>query len=277
MTFSRISFDAYCDAPGLNISALKHYRHSPQMFQHRLNHRYETDAMAFGTLAHLLTLEPHRNGEVAIWDRRTEAGAMSPRRGKEWEGFKAANEGKMLVTADQFSEATALADAVYRSTLAQRYMVEGDPEVSLAWKWPIGDCKGRIDWLTRIGGEYVIVGLKTARDCRPFQFGAACAKLGYHLQWAWYHDGFFEMTGKNARMVEIVVESEAPHSVVVYNIPDDVIEQGRQEYQDLCAIHADCTERGEWPGPAESEVSLSLPSWVYGHDGDDVSSLGLEV
>lgn len=273
---TRMTFDEYRASPGLNISALKHLRHSPQMFAHRLEHGETSPAMQFGTLAHLLTLEPHRDGEVVAWTKRTESGAMSPRRGKDWEAFKADNAGKLIVTLDELNDADELAHAVRSDPIAAKYLATGEAEVSFSWEWPVGRCKARADWLTHINGQLYLVGLKTARDCRPFPFAAAAARLGYHLQWAWYQDGWREAHGTTPRMVEIVVESEAPHSVVVYQIPDDVIEQGRGEYQDLLTTYVECKRTGDWHGPADVEQVLTLPSWIYQAD-DDLSDLGLEA
>ena len=77
-------------------------------------------------------------------------------------------------------------------------------------------------------------------------------------------------------MVEIVVESEAPHAVVVYQIPDDVLEYGRDEYRRLISILDECEQAKSWPGPCETEQVLTLPSWVYGSE-DDLTDLGLEA
>ena len=137
-------------------------------------------------------------------------------------------------------------------------------------------CRGRVDWLTRVDGVPHIVGLKTARDCRHFQFGSAAAKLGYHLQWGFYFDGYKAITGREPRMIEIVVESEPPHAVAVYFIPQDIVDQGRDEYQALMLRLAECESTGEFPGPQEHEEALTLPSWVYGEQQDDLEGLGLE-
>ncbi len=64
------------------------------------------------------------------------------------------------------------------------------------------------------------------------------------------------------------MESEAPHSVIVYTIPDDVLEQGRGEYQDLLIAYQECQRSGDWHGPADVEQVLTLPSWVYGADDE---------
>jgi hypothetical protein len=261
----------------MNVSRLKELLRSPLHYRYGLDHPKQSDALTLGTAAHCATLEPERfASQFAIWDSRTEAGAMSPRRGKAWESFCSAHAGREVITQDQGALAQQIARAVRADPIACEYLTAGEPEVVMEWHMGGRDCKGRVDWLTTYDGKPCLVGLKSARDCRPFQFGAAAAKLGYALQWAWYHDGYVALkAGTSPRMVEIVVESAPPHAVVVYRIPDDVLEYGRDEYMRLLKELDVLEERDTWPGPATEEQILSLPTWVYGSD-DDISDLELQ-
>lgn len=276
---SRVPFADYTKIHAVNISSLKDLRRSALHYRHRLVRPRTTAPMTLGTAAHVATLEPERfEAQFAVWDSRTESGNLRPRNGKLYDAFVEANPGKMILTATEAAEARAIAEAVRSDPTAMRYLETGDPEVTLEWSLGGRACKGRVDWLTTIDGQPVIVGLKTARDCRPFPFGAAAAKLGYHLQWAWYFDGFARLKGVHAKVVEIVVESEAPHAVATYVVPLDVLDQGRDEYRALLAELDACERSNEWPGPVTGEQVLTLPSWVYGPgDGDDLGDLGLEM
>lgn len=274
---SRVPNADYRALPAMNISALKELQRSPKHFRYFRENPKTTPPMTLGTAAHCAALEPERFGrDFVVWARRTESGRMAPRNGKAWDAFVAEAGGRSILTEDECSEALAMANAVRTDPVAAKYLEAGEPEVTLSWQMYSRDCKGRVDWLTHMDGEPVVVGLKTARECRHFAFGAAAAKLGYALQWAWYHDGFVAIKGKRPRMVEIVVESAAPHAVVVYVIPDDIIEYGRDEYRRLLDLLAVCERDDLWPGPAETEQVLTLPSWVYGSD-DDIGDLGLEA
>ena len=273
---SRVPAVEYFARPEISISRLKELRRSPQHYRHALLHPKESSAMTVGTAAHCATLEPERfASNFVVWTRRTESGRAAPRNGKIWDAFLVDAGERTVLTADEYEIATAMAAAVRSDPVAAKYLETGDPEATMTWEIDGRPCKGRADWITNLDGEPVLVGLKTARDCRTFAFGAAAARLGYHLQWAFYFDGFSTITGRAPRMIEIVVESAPPHAVVVYFVPEDVIEQGRDEYQDLLRLLADCEARDEWPGPATTEQMLSLPSWVYGTD-EDISDLGLE-
>jgi len=275
----RIRFEAYRAIDATNFSSLKELARSPLHYRHRLDNPRTSLPMALGKAAHTAVLEPHRfAAEYALWDERTEGGRVRPRNGKDWEAFKAAHATQQIIVADEMGAAMAMRDAARGSTCSMRYLRKGEAEVTMVW--PDEEtgrrCKGRIDWLTHVDGIDVLVGLKTSKDCRPIGFGNQAARLGYHLQWALYHDGYVALTSKPVRMVEIVIESAAPHDVTVYIIPAEIIEQGRDEYRKLLVTLDECEKTGVWPGTSDSEQILSLPSWVY-HAEDDISELGLEA
>lgn len=273
---SRMPAEEYRSIDALNISRLKEMRRSPQHYQHALTHPKVSEPLVLGTAGHVAVLEPERYvKQFAVWDRRTEGGAMAPRRGQHWDAFQQSALGKTVVTDDQNALATAIAASVRNDEIARAYLESGEPEVVMQWERSGRPCKGRVDWMTHLDGEPILVGLKTARDCRPFIFGSQAAKLGYHLQWAWYLNGYAAIKeGLKPRLVEIVVESAPPHAVIVYRIPDDVLLQGEEEFMALLATLERCERDDNWPGPATEEQVLTLPSWAYQAD-DDISDLGL--
>lgn len=273
---SRVPNADYRALESLNITLLKELRRSPLHFRHAREHPKTSPAMTLGTASHCATLEPERFGrDYAVWSLRTASGRMAPRTGKAWEEFCAGQTGKTILTEDECGAALAIAAAVRGDPVAAKYLESGEPELVLTWDLDGRPCKGRIDWLTHQDDEPVIVGLKTTRDCRAFAFGSAAAKLGYAEQWAWYFEGYRRITGHAARMVEIVVESEPPHAVVVYLITEDILAQGADNVADLLRVLERCEREHCWPGPAECEQVLTLPSWFYGDAGEDVADLGL--
>lgn len=275
---SRVPREEYDAVQAISITRLKHLLRSPQHYQYALEHPKESAVMTVGIATHVAVLEPERFlNEFAIWDRRTDSGRAAPRNGKWWDAFQLEHKGQTILTEEQGVLALQIAKAVRFDEVANKYLAVGDPEASIEWTLTGGKpAKGRVDWLTAIEGQPTIVGLKSSRDCRHFQFGSQAAKLGYHLQWAFYHDGFEAITGKKPHMVEIVVESDAPHAVATYIIPEDIIEQGREEYQRLLQILEHCEATGEWPGPVPNEQYLTLPTWAYPNTEDDLADLGLE-
>jgi len=260
-----VPFETYKSMSGINVSSLKELRRSPLHYRHRLTHPATSDALTLGTAAHIATLEPARYAQaVSVWDRKTDTGRAAPRNGKAWDAFVADAGERTIITADDDETARAIAEAVRNNPVAARYLAVGAPEVSMRWQRDGRMLKGRVDWLTVQDGVDVIVGLKTTRDCRPREFGVQAHRLGYHLQWAYYRDGFAAITGRIPQMVEIVVESAAPHAVAVYTIPEPVLNLGREEYEEALTLLRHCEQSGQWPGPVEHETELALPMWAYG-------------
>lgn len=273
----RAEYDAI---QALNISRLKNIKRSPQHYLHALTHPTTRPCLIQGNAVHVAVLEPERyEMDFCVWDRTTKAGAMAPRRGQHWEAFYKGANGRTILVPDQNRLASSIAAAVRNNEIAAPYLASGDPEVTLEWALApeLGSrpAKSRVDWLTRIDGKPVLVGLKTARDCRRYAFGAQAAKLSYHWAWAFYEDAYTATKGERPRSVEIVVEVEPPHAVAVYRIPDDVIEQGREEYWEAAKLLAQCEAANYWPGPEPKEEFISLPSWVYGTDDTEIDDLGL--
>lgn len=286
---SRVPAEEYHGLGGVSITRLKELKRSALHYQYRLANPKYSDAMTLGTAAHVAVLEPERfDKQFVIWEKLTKngSGKIAPRSGEQWETFQAENVGKSILTIEERASALALAAAVRSDSLAMRYLEAGEPEVTMEWQFtsesmlrrPVTvDCRGRADWLTVVDGEPHLIGLKTARDCRPFIFGSAAAKLGYHLQWAFYLDGYKAIRGQTPIVKEIVVESAPPYDVVVYNITEDIILQGRAEYEGLLRHLVDCETRKEWLGVANGmEQILTLPTWAYDAQ-DDISELGLEA
>ncbi|MDP3910884.1 MAG: PD-(D/E)XK nuclease-like domain-containing protein, partial [Gemmatimonadales bacterium] len=120
----------------------------------------------------------------------------------------------------------------------------------------------------------LLVELKTTRVGSPLGFGRECAKYLYHAQLAFYLAGL-AAHGKEMSAAIVAVESDPPHVVQVYTVPDDAIECGREEYRALLRRHVQCRAAGEWGGYAEGPTDLVLPRWAYGDD-EDAGDLGLD-
>lgn len=274
--YTHVPYEEYRAMPGLNISTLKVIDHSPKHFRYRQQNPQKSRAMALGHAAHVAVLEPERMPEFAVWDRRSEkTGNLSPRTGQHWEAFQIQNHGREIITEDEYNEALEIQREVRSNKDAMQFLDVGEPEVSMQWTVRGRPCKGRADWLKPDGDAAILVGLKTSRDPRLYQFSNQIARsLNYHLQWAWYYDGFEFVTGKRpTKVVEIVVENAPPYDVIVYEIPDEVIQQGRDDYMRLLEKLEECERENYWPGAAPGVVLFSLPEWKY---SDEISGIELE-
>jgi hypothetical protein len=273
-----LSFERYSSLERVNISTLKEMARSAMHYRFRCAHQKESPALAMGRSAHMAILEPERfAAELVVWDETTDAGKMSPRSGKKWDEFCVRNPGKSIVVPKEHRFACNVRDAVRAKPIARKYLGEGERELTMLWDDAETKtrCKGRLDLLTHVDGVDCLVGIKGTRSLDPRKFSAQAASLLYYLQWAYYYDGYSTITGREPRVVEICVEGEAPHDVVVYVIPSDVIELGREEYRALLVKLGECERSKRWPGRADNEVAFELPAYLQ-PDDEDLDDLELE-
>lgn len=261
-----LPFADYLKLPGLSASSLKKLARSPLAYKWALDHPDSTPSasMVLGSAVHTAILEPERmRTDYVLWD----GGA---RRGKAWDAFEAENDAKTILTATEFDTVKAMRRSVLTHEPAVRYLEAGTPEVSMQWEMAGRQFKGRIDWLTIIDGAPVIVDLKTTRDARPYKFGADAFNLGYFIQFALYCDGFAALHGGQVpRFVVIAIENKAPFEPAVFTIPEEVIEHGRNAYQDLLDTLQECESTDTWPPSCADEQPLTLPNYAFRDEDED--------
>lgn len=86
--------------------------------------REEREAFDTGTYFHTAVLEPQKlKSEISVFPGKT-------RYGKEWDKFKAANQGKVIISSKQKEQGDRMIEAVKDSPVAQEFL-DGEPEVSL--------------------------------------------------------------------------------------------------------------------------------------------------
>jgi len=263
----------YEDNPAENISKLKEmWAKSPLHYHHRLQHpRESTPALGFGIAAHMCVLEPERFRDT--YTVRPDWVKGNTKAGKAW----LSDHGeRTLLTEANHTQCLAIREALLRHPCARVHLERGgEPELAVYWKDDETRmaCKGRVD----LFGPRATVGLKTARTASPRKFAIDAARFGYHLQWAYYHDGLIASGRDPGEMVELVVESEPPHDVVVYVIDDETLDIGRDAYREQLVRLGYCREHDDWPGAADEEVVFRLPPWSTPNDDDDLGDLtGLE-
>ena len=266
--YADLKREKYDRLEGVNFSTLKAMAKSPAHYRHALTQpHHDTDPMRLGRAVHLLALEPEKaRTTIAVWDGGT-------RRGKDWDRFCDENEGRELLTEEQHEKAMAMALAVRADATAKAYLSNGRGEVTMVWEHRVGTgpnpvvmpCRGRLDF----EGDAAIVDLKCTLNASPEGFGKQAWNLGMHIQAAWYSDAHFKLTGRRLPYKLVAVENTAPFVVQVYDVPENVIEVGRESYVAWLDRLAFCRETSTWPAYWDGEQALTLPKWALGFDGDD--------
>jgi hypothetical protein len=276
--FHGVEWERYRTIQRVNVSNLKEMGRSAKHYRYRCEHEKKTATLALGKAAHCAVLEPKRfERDFVVWDERTDTGRLRPRNSKDYAAFELAHAGKAVLTPDEHRYALDVRTAIRDSKTARKYLRDGEPEVTMLWDDAATGrpCKGRADWITTVDSVDAMVGLKTSRDLDPRKFSAQAAALHYYLQWAFYYDGYSVITGKEPRVVEICLEAEPPYDVVVYVIPSDVLELGREEYRSLLGKVGECESAQRWPGRADNEVVFELPAYLQPNE-ENLEGLELE-
>lgn len=261
-----LSNATYHATAALGASGLKRLAQSPAHYYGAALHAdrpvvQPTPAMAAGTLAHCLILEPEALSSRYIvkpegLDGRT-------KEGKAWTASVA--PGLEVISADQLATAERQADAVFELPQIAELLATGEPEVSAFW---IDDntgthCKCRPDWVTPVGDGVILLDVKTGQDASPAGFARSVVRFGYHLQAEWYSTGFEKASGQRVLgFVFVVVESDWPHAAAAYMLDEEAMTKARDENRRLVALHAECTTRNDWPAYSSEIQPLSLPAWA---------------
>jgi len=260
----QVSNDTYHNqAPGLSSSGLKLMARSPAHYACRDKYQ-STPAMEFGTAVHAAILEPDlyaRAYETFPDDTRFTQKLKDDCKARDMTPIKRADADKVQ----------AIAEAVRSHPDAAALLSGGIAEASGFWmdKRTGMTCKLRADWINP--DLRVVVDLKTTSNsfgakngipASPEAWATTVARYDYHWQAAWYLEGISQIEKEPWRdWVWIVIETEPPHVVGVYQASRDMIYQGAEEIKPVLELYADCMRRNQWPAPAYGLTEIALPEW----------------
>ena len=255
----------YRTHPAISRSELWRIRESPEKFKWYKEHpEPPTPALIFGQVFHKLALDPMTfDTEFAVApdvDLRTKDGKAA------WAEFTAAADGKTVITQDVFDKASEMVYALYRAPFVKK-LLDGEHELPLFWtdEMTSEPCKVRLDILTEIGGQPIIVDLKTTADASTDGFMRSAVRLGYHFQAAMYSEGYEKNYGKKPLFVFVVIEKEPPFSVNILQADEAFVSHGYDVFRELIGTYHQCKETNNWYGylgAYEVINKLDLPPWL---------------
>lgn len=263
--FKGISNAAYHGGDGVSKSGLDLIAKSPLHYwsaylDPQREPRVETPAMALGTAIHSAVLEPDLFADEYLVmpkiDRRTKAG-------KEQHEELIANAGnKRILTPEDYNACFSIQQNIRQHPAAQLLLGSGEPELSVFWRDAETGvlCKCRPDWFNYKAN--IMVDVKSTEDASHEGFQRSIIKWGYHVQAAWYLDGFKAATGTMPKaFVFAAVEKKRPYATAFYYADADMIEIGRLLYRERLNEFASCLKRNLWPGYPQQLQAMSLPAW----------------
>lgn len=247
-----------------SYSGLKELRRSPRHYFEWVTgpEREPTPAMELGTALHALVLEPERFARhFAILP---DFGPMqsSTNRAKR-DAFMAASPGVTWMKPDAWDKIHRMREAVMAHPLARDLLVAGHPEAEMDWTDADTGlaCRGRPDFVVPELG--IVLDLKSTDDASPAGFARSVAKFDYHTQAVFYLDGFKARRSPVNRFLFLVVESDEPHAVALYELDDAAMERGAMLVTRDLARLRECVDSNTWPAFGDGIAPLSLPGWAF--------------
>ena len=236
--------------------------------------REETSFFRIGRGTHALTLE----GEAAFAEqflRYEAATGKGSRKANAATKAHAAAGGLTLLTEEETAAVLGASASVRTNPWASALLKRGHSEQVVEWTDAETGlkCKARIDFL---GNE--MIDLKTALRINPRVFQANATRLGYPGQFAHYENG---LRANGIAPVGtphmIVVQSEMPHDVIVYRMPERVMEHGRRRVRHCLRVLGECLDADYWPGAgAGGPVDFELPRYADEIGGWSLTGAGNE-
>lgn len=227
--------------------------------------REPTSAMLLGTLVHFLLLGPRPGAKPLV----KYTGGI--RRGKEWDAFLLQNADAEILTAKEWAEGEAIADAVRRDPIASERLSGAKFEIPLRWTdQGILCATSGVDAICADGS---IADLKTTNTTEPRRWLSLAFRMGYAQQLAFYRRGAAAAGIVVKDLYLIGVETRAPFECVTLKLTPDMIDFADREISLWLeqlrnwreAIPHPTTVK-DWPGYAQSSVAFDVPAWAKRED-----------
>lgn len=220
-----------------------------------------TKALIQGSAIHSAILEPHSfQFDYAVmpgFDGRTNAGK------EQKQLWLASNEGKTIIDIETYELCMRLRDAVYAHPTAAALLKVGKAEETIKFDEPDSGapCKCRPDWITPDG---IIMDIKTTEDASPEGFARSAFKYRYHVQAAFYSQGYAIDRGYSPEgFVFIAVEKGNPFQVALYHADENVMQLGRDTFIPELHRYVACRNTNLWPGYGDQIMPLTLPGYAF--------------
>lgn len=255
----------YRQNPAISRSELFKISESPEKFKYYQEHPEEpTPSLVFGQLFHAMALQPNSwNEEFAVFpavDRRTKEGKQ------KFLDFESESVGKTIVSTDMVEQSAAMCDALHRNEFARK-LLAGEKEKAFFWVDDLTgeECKCRVDCLTELGDNLIVVDLKSTENAETEAFMKSAIRYGYDFQSAMYSKGVEVNTGKKPLFVFIAIEKKPPYAINILQSDKLFIKRGYDVFRELLGIYSECKKTGIWwgyLGRYNQINNLALPAYL---------------
>ena len=238
--------EEYFTRGGISQTGLNWLRDSPAQYKYNLEHPpEETKAMIFGSAFHKAILEPEQFHDKYFIEPDVDGRTKAGKDAKIQAGID--NPGKKPLSQKDYDTLVEMQKSI-SGHLASMYLDGcGEREVSMFWDLHGLQCRGKLDAVSR--KQHIIVDLKTCDSVDISNVERSAVNYGYHIQAAFYSDGYHLLKGERPEFYFIMVEKTAPYVVSLFKASLDFIYFGQRECERLLNLYRWCIAHNEWHGP----------------------------
>ena len=211
--------------------------------------------MLLGTLVHFLVLGARPGAKPLM---RYDGGT---RQGNAWKEFAAAHADAEILTAKEWAEGEAIADAVVRDPVARARLEGARFEVPLAWEEH--GLKFSTSGIDIVTADDAAGDLKTTQTTLPEAWTRLAFRMLYPQQMAFYRRGARANGIACSRGLFLLgVETRAPFEVVDLELTEGMIDFADRTVSLWLEKLRVYKESNQWPGYAQSPVPFDVPAWM---------------
>lgn len=251
---------------------------TPLEYQWEKKNPRESDAMTLGTAVHVAVLEPDRLRDVVAIEPTAAEFGVGPGGGITKAGraarddWRAAHQGKCIVTIEQNNKLLRVRDAVRGMKGLRKIVEDGLAEESCLWvDEETGErCKARLDYLNTDKG-YVVDLKTTSKGLSDRALQNSVATFGYDVQYVMQRDGANATIGAGTVRAGmwLFVQVEEPIMARALWVREWV-NRGEALYHEYLAKYHACREADTWPGYGTKVQPLALPRWADNYEREEL-------
>ncbi len=149
----------------------------------------------------------------------------------------------------------------------------GDVEHSLEWEEGDVIMRSRLDWVSK--DKRVILDYKSTTDATPAAFSRQIAKMGYHIQDAFYCRGIKARFGTEPAFVFLAQENKPPYACSFHGC-DPALKKIANDCIDLAVAQwRECVKTNRWPGYSNRLHWAGPTNWQLTEHEERVNDPGI--
>lgn len=274
--------DYFADKSAVNSSSLKYMLKSPNSFKASFfdgKTETTTEALKFGTLAHLAILQGSKFKDtyqvMPKFTGYTKSGELTDSLNcKEVKDKRSAwlaelPKDAVICTEEERDKLIGMVESIIKHPKAFKLLQQGKPEIVGYWNFKNGiPCKMKADFISF--NLNALVDLKTTQNCDAKYFSKQIENFRYDFQMQFYSNGIQAITGKAPEhKIFIAIEKEPPYEVAVYEMAPQYEEAAEFDIQFCMDKLKQCLETNEWPSK-QKEIEIIEPNHWFMKDYEGV-------